>query len=189
MPSSRALLILDMISEFDFPDWKPVLKSARRIAPRIARLRERARNAGVPVVYVNDIPADWDVDRRTLIRRCTRAGARGREVVSTVAPGEGDYFIYKPKHSGFFASSLDELLATLGRRELILTGTTTHQCVLFTAMDAYVRDYSVVIPRDCVAAATSEQSRHGLFILQHALRARVIDSTSLRFSLRRKRSG
>ena len=176
----QALLILDMISEFDFPAWRPVLKAARRIAPAIARLRERARHAGIPVVYVNDMRGDWESDQTAFLRRCGAIRSRGREVTAMLCPRNEDYFIFKPKHSGFYSTPLAEFLQVKSIEELILTGTTSHQCVLFTAMDAYVRDYRVVVPIDCIAASTQRQTRQALFILKESLRARTPRSSSLK---------
>lgn len=176
----QALLILDMISEFDFPDWRPVLRTAQRIAPAIARLRERARHAHIPVVYVNDMRGDWESDQGAFLRRCGSARARGRVVTQALCPRPEDYFIFKPKHSGFYSTPLAELLQLKSIEELIITGTTSHQCVLFTAMDAYVRDYRIVVPIDCIGAATQVQTRQALFILKESVRARTPRSSNLR---------
>ena len=182
----RALLILDMISEFQFVDWEPVLAAARRVAPRIAGLRARANNLGVPVIYVNDTRDTWESDQTAFMKRCLAPGARGQEVARQLAPAGSDWFMFKPRHSAFYATPLGEILDQLRVSELILTGLTSHQCVLFTAMDAYVRNFMVAAPRDCIGAPTSAQTRHALFLLQEALQARTAPSTHLR--LRRQTS-
>jgi nicotinamidase-related amidase len=177
---ASALLILDMVSEFRFPDAAPVLRGARRPARAIARLKARARTAGVPVIYVNDTAGKWESDPRDFVQRCVAADARGRAVVELIEPElDRDYFMFKPRHSAFFGTPLESLLGKLGTRQLVLTGITSHQCVLFTAMDAHVRDYELIVPRDCVGAGSSTETRHALFIAQHALRARVPASARL----------
>ena len=178
--SRRALLILDMISEFQFVDWKPVLAAARRVAPRIARLRARANSSGIPVIYVNDTRDAWESDQTRFMKRCLAPGARGQDVAQQLAPAGRDWFMFKPRHSAFYATPLGEILDQLQVRELILTGLTSHQCVLFTAMDAYVRNFTVAAPRDCIGAPTSAQTRHALFLLEEALQARTAASTNLR---------
>lgn len=162
-----------MLSEFQFEDWRTALTAARRIAPVIARLKARAYAAGVPVVYVNDMAGRWQSDQQQFVARCLAPGARGRDVARQMAPAPADHFIFKPKHSGFYGTPLAELLGVARIGELILTGTTSHQCVLFTAMDAYVRDYRLVAPRDCIASPSRAQTSHALFILEDALRART----------------
>jgi nicotinamidase-related amidase len=179
--SRQALLVLDMISEFDFPDWREVLRVAGRIAPAIEKLQRRARAAGVPVIYVNDTRGDWESDQTAFIRRCKAADARGRAVVEIICPQPEDYFIFKPKHSGFYSTPLETLLQMKSTEELILTGTTSHQCVLFTAIDAYVRDYRIVVPTDCIGAPTAAQTKQALFIMKESARARTPQSTGIRF--------
>jgi nicotinamidase-related amidase len=177
-----ALLILDMVSEFRFPDGERVLRGARRPAQAIARLKERARKVGIPVIYVNDTAGKWESDPRAFVQRCLAPEAPGRAVVELIEPDlDRDYFMFKPKHSAFFGTSLQSLLEQLAIQQLVLTGITSHQCVLFTAVDAYVRDYQVFVPSDCVGAGARVETRHALFIAEHALRARLTDSRRLRF--------
>lgn len=177
-----ALLILDMVSEFQFPDAAPVLRGARRPAHAISRLKDRAGTARIPVVYVNDTAGRWESDPRGFVQRCLARDARGRDVVELIQPDlDQDYFMFKPRHSAFFGTPLESLLSQLRIRRLVLTGITSHQCVLFTAMDAHVRDYELIVPSDCVGAESAAQTRHALFIAKHALMARVLASTRLRF--------
>jgi nicotinamidase-related amidase len=171
-----------MISEFRFPDAEPVLRGARRPASAIARLRARAGNAKVPVIYVNDTAGKWESDPRAFVQRCLDSDARGRDVVRLIDPDLArDFFMFKPKHSAFFGTPLESLLDELQVRRLVLTGITSHQCVLFTAMDAHVREFQVLVPADCVGAASREETRHALFIAERALSARVAPSPGLRF--------
>jgi nicotinamidase-related amidase len=177
----QALLVLDLISEFEFDDWRRILAAAQRIAPRISRLRARANAAKVPVIYVNDTAGKWESDQTSFVERCLAKHARGRKVVRRIEPLPEDYFMFKPKHSAFYATPLAELLEKLGTKEVILTGITSHQCVLFTAMDAHIRDYKVVVPRDCIGAAIPAQTRYALFVLKQALQATTPSSSSIRF--------
>jgi len=177
-----ALLVLDMVSEFQFPDAGPVLRGAKQVAPAIARLKARARAARVPIIYVNDTAGKWESDPRAFVQRCASPQARGAEVVEQIAPDlASDYFMFKPKHSAFFGTPLESLLRQLDVGRLVVTGITSHQCVLFTAMDAHVREYQLVMPADCVGAGSRRETQHALFIAEHALRARVGDSRRMRF--------
>jgi nicotinamidase-related amidase len=173
-----ALLILDLISDFRFEDGPQLLRAALPAARRIARLKARARTAGAPVIYVNDNRGRWRSDRDQLVQECMAIDAPGRPVVELLAPQPEDYFIFKPKHSAFYATPLEALLEHLGTRTLIITGATVEQCVLFTAVDAYLRDFELVIPRDCVAGLT--QQRHALAHLQRVLRARTGAARTIR---------
>jgi nicotinamidase-related amidase len=185
MPRARtALLILDMISDFDFPDGKAVLRAARRIAPRIAALKARAAKARIPAIYVNDNLGRWRSDIRALVSRCSREEALGCDMVRLIAPAEEDFVLLKPKHSGFYSTPLAALLEGAGAKRLILTGLSTHQCILFTANDAYLREFELLIPRDCVGASDVRQSRFALRYFTSVLKADVRPSTRLRLSAR-----
>jgi nicotinamidase-related amidase len=185
--ASTALLIIDLISDFRFEDGAEVLRTALSVAPRLRRLKERAKAAGIPVIYVNDNFGRWRSDFRELVEHCLADGARGAEVVRQIEPDPDDYFILKPKHSGFYATALETLLTYIGVHTVILTGVSTHQCVLFTANDAYVRDLHIVVPADCVGAVTAAQTRFALRYFRTVLKADVRSSARLRLTARKPR--
>jgi nicotinamidase-related amidase len=160
--AETALIILDLISDFDFEDGEKIARAALPVAKRIGRLKSRAIESGIPVIYVNDAVGRWRSDFPGMVRRCQRENARGRRIVEAIAPGPNDYCVLKPKHSGFFATPLDTIIKLLGAKRLILTGASSHQCVLFTANDAYVRDLELVIPKDCISARTASDTRLAL---------------------------
>jgi nicotinamidase-related amidase len=173
-----ALLIVDMISAWDFPDAAPLLRHAARIAEPIARLRRRLARAGVPVVYVNDNYGHWRSDFRHVVQM-SMAGP-GARVTEQIAPDEEDYFVLKPKHSAFFATPLELLLDHLGARRLVLVGLTSDQCIAHSAADARVRDFEVVVPRDCVATLTPARQRRALAHLAEVLAVATPLSTGTR---------
>ena len=179
--SAMVLLILDLISDFEFEDGREVCKAALPIAKRVAQLKRRAKRAGVPIIYVNDNIGRWRSDFAGMVRYCTREGSRGATVTRLLVPDKSDYCILKPKHSGFFATALDTLLSYIGARKLVLTGISSHQCVLFTANDAYVRDLELHIPRDCMCAASKSDTRFALQYFSTVLHADVRPAPELRF--------
>jgi nicotinamidase-related amidase len=178
---STALLILDMISEYRYPDGERIVRSASKAAPNIARLRDRAHAAKMPVIYVNDTAGKWESDQKSFIDRCLQPESRGRKIAQLLAPTPEDYFMFKPRHSAFFGTPLHALLQRLKVDRLIATGITSHQCVLFTAMDAHVREFKLIIPSDCVGAAAAADTKHALYIFSHALMAKVSSSRQVRF--------
>ena len=186
--TDAALLVLDMFSDFEFPDGRAVLGAARRIVPNILRLRARARAAGAAVIYVNDNIGPWRSDFRSLLAKCTAPGARGADVAHALAPAENDTVILKPRHSGFYATPLGALLEQAEVRRVVLAGLSTQQCILFTANDAYIRHLEIAVPRDCVAAASKPEHRLALTYLSSVLGADVRDSRRLRWP-RSPRSG
>ena len=186
--SGIALLVLDMISDYRYPGGDTVLRAASRIAPAIASLKRRTRKLGIPTIYVNDTRGRWESDQSTFLRRCLR-GPRAARIVELLLPDSRDYFIFKPRHSAFFATPLHELLSTLAVDTLIVTGITSHQCVLFTAIDAHVRKLKVIAPRDCIGSPARAETMHALFILEHSIGARTTPAPRLRLiSKSRRRS-
>ncbi len=179
--SDVALLLIDVINDLEFEGGEKLLKHALPMAERVAALRESARRAGIPIIYVNDNFGKWQSDFSKLLNHCLEDDVRGKPIVQLLKPGEDDYFVLKPKHSGFFSTTLDTLLDYLQARTLILTGIAGNICVLFTANDAYMRDFHLVIPSDCLASNTAEDNEHALEIMKTVLKADTRLSTELDF--------
>ena len=167
--SKAALLLIDVINDFDFPEGEELLRLAMPVGENIAALKQRAKAAGIPAVYVNDNFGRWQSDFKKIVSHCKNA--RGKEFVEMLLPDEEDYFVLKPKHSGFYSTSLHLLVTHLGAENLILTGIAGNNCVLFTANDAYMRDYKIFIPSDCVVSNTEEENAHALKQMETVLKA------------------
>ena len=179
--SAVALLLIDVINDLDFSQADELLKFALPMAHQLAALKQRAKQAGVPVIYVNDNFGRWRSDFNAQVRHCLEDGAMGKPVVELLQPDEEDYFVLKPKHSGFFSTTLDTLLEYLEVKTVILTGIATNICVLFTANDAYMRDFHLVVPSDCVASNTEEENAYALEQIRSVLKADTRPSTELSF--------
>ena len=176
---SLALLLIDVINDLEFPGGERLLEHALPMAERIAGLKRRAKELGIPVIYVNDNYGQWRADFAQTVEHCCGDGVRGREISRLLRPDENDYFVLKPKHSGFFSTTLDTLLDHLGTRTLILTGTAGNLCIWFTAGDAYMRDFQLLVPEDCVASESAEINRLVLEQMRENLDADTTPSTEL----------
>jgi nicotinamidase-related amidase len=173
------LLLIDVINDLEFEGGADLLTQALPMADRLAALKRRARASGVPAVYVNDNFGRWRSDLRAQLAHCLADGVRGRPLVERLLPEPDDYFVLKPKHSGFFSTTLDTLLTYLRARTLIVTGLTADNCVLFTASDAYLRDFHLVVPEDCVAAIDPRHTRQALEHMHRVLKADLTPSAAL----------
>jgi nicotinamidase-related amidase len=158
------------------------------VAKHIAELRRRAKAIGIPTVYVNDNFGRWQSDRDELLDHCLDEDVRGRSMVKLIAPDHDDYFVLKPKHSGFYSTTLETLLAYLQAKTLILTGIAGNNCVLFTASDAFMRDYFLYVPSDCTASIDPEDNTIALKLIREVLDADTTPSTELDFEALRARS-
>lgn len=177
-----ALLLVDVINEFAFEGAEPLSRGALRAARHIASLRVRARRSGVPCIFVNDNFGRWRSDFNAVVEHCGRTGSAGAPIVKLLQPGPQDYFVLKPKHSGFYETSLSILLAHLETRTLIITGFSAESCVAFTAHDAYLRDLSLVIPRDTTASCSRTAKRVALAHLGSHLKAKIPQSEVISFT-------
>ncbi|MFL6415280.1 MAG: cysteine hydrolase family protein [Bryobacteraceae bacterium] len=168
-----ALLLIDVVNDFEFLRGDELFEEAIKIAPNIARLKKRAKAAGVPAIYVNDNFGRWQSRFQDIVQHCLNDGVRGRPFVEQLIPDDRDYFVLKPKHSGFYQTPLEILLKHLGTHRLILTGISTNSCVLFTANDAYMRDLELVVPSDCVAACNCEEHNFAMTQMKNMVKADV----------------
>src|SRR5262249_7503759 len=150
--SDVVLLLIDLINDLEFDGGEDLLRHALPVVERIAALKRRARQAQIPVVYVHDNFGRGRSDFNAAGGHRLEAGLRGRPLAEALRHEEDDYFVLKPKHSGFFSTTLDILLDCLQAKVLILTGIAGNNCVLFTANDAYMRDFRLVVPGDCIAS-------------------------------------
>lgn len=178
--SEHVLLLVDVINDFDFPDAPKLLRFALPAARRIAVLKRRLRAAGIPAIYVNDNFGRWRSDFKQQVEQCIAEGARGAEIARILIPAEDDYFVLKPKHSGFYSTCLEVVLASLGAKHLIITGFAADICVLFTANDAHMREYTISVPIDCVASETAVACRTACLQMKRFLGAKTTSSRALR---------
>jgi len=166
-----AILVIDMLEEFVRGRLRA--EAAEKIVPNIAKLLDAAREKKIPVVYAVDTHYP-DIDFETkLWGPHALKGSPEREIVEELKPKEGDYIVEKRRYDAFFSTDLDILLRELGVNRLILTGIHTHICVLATALGAFYRGYEIVVPSDCVAAATKEWHERGLEYMKTVLGAKV----------------
>jgi nicotinamidase-related amidase len=177
-----ALVLIDWINDLEFDGGEKLLPQALTAARATAALRRRAKQAGVPVIYCNDNFGKWRSDFRATLEHVLNDDVRGRPIAELLAPDKDDYFVLKPKHSAFHSTSLDVLLAHLGATTLILTGVAGNFCVLFTAHDAYMRDFRLVVPRDCVASEDEADNRHALEHMAKACKADTGASAGVDFA-------
>jgi nicotinamidase-related amidase len=181
-----ALLLIDWINDLEFVGGDKLFPQALTAARAVAALRRRAKQAGVPVIYCNDNFGKWRSDFRSLLEHVLKDDVRGRPIAELLAPDQEDYFVLKPKHSGFHSTTLNVLLAHLGASTLILTGIAANFCVLFTAHDAYMRDFQLLVPRDCTASEEEADNRHALEHMAKTCKADTGPSSAIDFARLRK---
>jgi nicotinamidase-related amidase len=169
--SATALIVIDMLNHYEHEDAEPLRRSVREALPAIQELVRRASAAETPIVYVNDNHGDWSAGRPELCRRAL-AGP-DPSLVEPILPDERAAFVVKARHSIFYQTQLDYMLREQGIERIVLSGQVTEQCVLYSALDAYVRRYSIVIPRDAVAHIHRELADAALRMMEINMSAEI----------------
>jgi len=170
----NALIVTDMLSPYDFEDAEKVAASAERTIEPIHRLIERASEDGdIELIYVNDNYGDWDSSREELVANALE-GERPDLVEPLLLPDGAD-FVLKARHTIFYGTPLEYLLWQREVENIVLVGQVTEQCILYSALDAYVRHYQVTVPRDCVAHIHDDLAQAACRMMERNMKARVVD--------------
>ncbi|MFD6037579.1 isochorismatase family cysteine hydrolase [Streptomyces griseoincarnatus] len=172
-----ALIVIDMINTYDHPDADQLLPSAETVVPVISGLLERARRQDAPVIYVNDNFGEWRSHHGELLDKAL-AGQHAH-LVEPLVPDESSLFVVKARHSIFFETPLSYLLSQQGIDQLVLCGQVTEQCVLYSSLDAHIRHFQVIVPRDAVAHIHEDLADAALRMMERNMGARVCDCGEL----------
>jgi nicotinamidase-related amidase len=170
--SDTAVLVIDMLNTYEHDDAEDLIPNVAPIIEPLADLVRRARKSdSVDLVYVNDNYGDFTAEFSDIVRAAVN-GARP-DLVKPIVPAEGSRLLTKVRHSAFYATSLAYLLGRLETKRLILTGQVTEQCILYTALDAYVRHFPVVVPTDAVAHLDADLGKAALKMMEQNMSAEL----------------
>ncbi|HEY9328979.1 MAG TPA: isochorismatase family cysteine hydrolase [Streptomyces sp.] len=167
--SRSAVIVIDMINTYEHPDADLLLPAVRKVVPSIVLLLERARAAGVPVIYANDNFGEWRSHHGEIVE--TALAGLHAELVEPLRPDADSLFVVKARHSIFYETPLAYLLSQLGVRQVILSGQVTEQCVLYSALDAHIRHLDVIVVQDAVAAIHDDLADAALQMMQRNMGA------------------
>jgi len=168
---NTAVLIIDLINDFDFSEGDMLLNHTKEILPNIKKLKSYATEHRYPIIYINDHYQTWETDYKRIAQACRTN--KNSEIIEQGIPGEDDYFIMKPQMSGFFRTPLRSLLEELRIKHLILAGIAGNICILFTANDAHMRGYTLHIPSNCIASNTKQHNKEALLLMQKVFDANI----------------
>ncbi|HWD84448.1 MAG TPA: isochorismatase family cysteine hydrolase [Solirubrobacteraceae bacterium] len=172
---SLAVIVTDMLNPYEHEDAEPLMDSAREVVGEIGRLVAAARTRDVSVVYVNDNQQDWTAGRGELVKRALEG--RDRSLIEPIIPPDDVPFVVKARHSVFYETQLEYMLRQLEIERLVLAGQVTEQCILYSALDAYVRHFDVIIPCDAVAHIDPDLADAALRMMERNMRAAVVPAT------------
>src|SRR5215211_6312109 len=178
MPKRSAVIVVDMLNPYDHEDADVLAASVERVVEPISELVERARSARAEVIYVNDNYGNWNASSEELAQRALE-GARP-DLVEPLLPPDGADFVIKARHTIFYMTPLEYLLSQKGIDHLVLVGQVTEQCILYSALDAYVRHLGVTVPPDGVAHIYEDLADAALTMMERNMRAKLVPSGKCR---------
>lgn len=176
-----ALIVIDMLNTYAHEDAEVLVPSVREALAGITALIGRARACGSPVVYVNDNFGDWRSHHGEILQAAL--AGRHKDLVESVIPDDDSLFVVKARHSIFFETPLGYLLGQLGVERLILCGQVTEQCVLYSALDAHIRHFDVVVPTDAVAHIDGELAGAALQMMSRNMSAVICEADDIVFDV------
>jgi nicotinamidase-related amidase len=168
---SAGLIVVDMLNPYEHEDAEPLTTSVRRMLGGLHSLIEAVREEGLRIVYVNDNHGDWTAGPKDIARQAL-AGARP-ELVEPVLPPNDAPFIVKARHSIFYKTLLEYLLQREQISRLVLAGQVTEQCILYSALDGYVRHFEVIVPTDAVAHIDEQLAQAAIQLMETNMHAQL----------------
>jgi nicotinamidase-related amidase len=171
------LIVVDMINSYDFDDAATLRESVRETLPAMVELIERAQEQDVKTIYVNDNYGAWHQGRSELVEQMM--GGRYPDLIEPIAPGVEVDFIVKARHSIFYETPLEFLLREEGINRVILIGQVTEQCILYSALDAYIRRFEVQVPPDAVAHIHADLAEAALRMMELNMDADLTPASEL----------
>jgi nicotinamidase-related amidase len=180
MPKKTALIVVDMINSYDHPDGEKLAESVKESLPQMVDLLKRADDEGVEVIYVNDNFGAWNSQREELVEAAL--DSEYKDLIEPIRPEKDTAFVVKLRHSIFFETPLSFLLAENDIERVVLVGQATEQCILYSALDAYIRHFEVVIPRDAVAHIHEHLAEAAFEMMELNMNAEVADAESIELS-------
>jgi nicotinamidase-related amidase len=174
--NDTALIVIDMLNSYEHEDAERLTESVEQVLPNMVTLVQRAKELGLETVFVNDNFGEWSQTREQLVERVMKG--RFPQLVEPIAPAAETSFVVKARHSAFYETPLEYLLRQGGIRKVVLVGQVTEQCILYSALDAYIRHFDVVVPPDAVACIDEDLARAALQMMERNMRAELTPTES-----------
>lgn len=169
--AGTAIIFIDLINDFQFDGGDKLRSHTEEILPNLLKLRHIAETHQLPIIYVNDHYHLWTSDIPSIVQHCTNE--KNHHIIKQIKPSANDYFFIKPQHSAFFQTPLKALLDELRITKIILAGIAGDICVLFTAKDAYMYNFTMHIPKNCMASEEKDGNDYALYLMKSVMKADI----------------
>jgi nicotinamidase-related amidase len=177
VPERDALIVVDMLNDYAHDDADLLIESVRERLPNIRRMIDAARESDTLLAYVNDCHGDWSADSHSLTEHA--CAGRAPELVEPIAPTAEDPFFIKARHSIFYQTQVEYMLRQEGISRIVLVGQVTEQCILYSALDGYVRHFDVAVVPDAVAHIREDLAQAALEMMEVNMHAHLVPSDGL----------
>jgi nicotinamidase-related amidase len=169
----NALIVTDMLNPYDHEDADRLAECVGQKLPNIERLLHQAQDAeDTMVVYANDNQDQWEAGRQELVERAL--AGKHPELVEPIAPREPVPFIAKGRHSIFYQTAVDHMLRSYDVEHIILVGQVTEQCIVYSALDAYMRGYEITVHTDAVAHIWEDLAKGALAMMERNMHVKLV---------------
>lgn len=164
----------------------PHMGGAAERRPRVRRTIDLAREAGVPVVWIQEVhkPSLIDIGREL-------DGAEGPHcleddpdtaIAAWLDPQPEEFVIRKRRYSAFFGTELEIVLKAYKADTVLLVGGLTDVCIHYTAVDAHQHDYHVRVLRDCVGGSSERAHEASLEAIEYLQRDALVTADQVAVS-------
>jgi nicotinamidase-related amidase len=167
-----ALIVIDMLNPYDHEDAEPLMESVRQMLEQLSALLAAAQENGLQIVYVNDHHDDWSAGPKEIAERALNGVAP--ELVKPVLPPAEVPFIIKARHSIFYETLLEYLLRRENITRLVFTGQVTEQCILYSALDGYVRHFEVIVATDAIAHIQPDLADAAIKMMERNMQGKLV---------------
>lgn len=171
-----ALIVIDMLNPYDHDDAYALTENVEPIVPALAQLIADAKDSDVDVVYVNDSYEDFTATRDDIVQRALQG--RRHDLIEPIVPPPDVAFLQKVRHSAFYSSALDHLLRARAIETIVLAGQVTEQCILYTALDGYIRHFDIRVAHDAVARIDEELGNAALGMMERNMQVELLDAAT-----------
>jgi nicotinamidase-related amidase len=177
---ATALCVVDMLNPYDHEDADRLTRNVETVVEPIRALVERAQDEGTEIIYVNDNYGDWNSSQEELAERAMKG--RRPDLVEPLLPPDDASFVIKARHTIFYMTPLEYLLSTKEVDHLVLVGQVTEQCILYSALDAYVRHIRISVPPDAVAHIYEDLADAALKMMERNMSAELVTRADVRLA-------
>lgn len=167
--NNLVFIVIDLVRDyFDSGLWpaSQLPEARQRLVTATNELAALFRAKNFPIIWFRQEFLPDLSDAFLHVRRSGKPyairGTPGCQLLPELQVAPEDILLVKKRYSAFYQTELDAVLGDLQPQTLVLAGITTAWCVRATAVDAYQRDYCVLLAQEAIAGFTERDHLESL---------------------------